>query len=208
MLLRIPRVYPITDPRMSDLSHADQVARLINGGATFIQLREKNDSPGNFCRSVAEALEIAKENNTTIIINDRVDIVLALHADGVHLGQSDMPVEAARRLLPKSIIGVSTHNLAQVELAACLPVDYIAFGPIFETGTKTDRDPVVGLQLLRQAKQLVGNLPLVAIGGIGPDNYLEVLEAGANSVAIISALVADAPHIAENTRRMLARAGE
>jgi thiamine-phosphate pyrophosphorylase len=203
MSFQIPRVYPITDTRISGLSHPGQVERLIEGGATVIQLREKHDPVTDFFQSAQAALAIARKHSVAIIINDRVDIAMALDAAGVHLGQSDMPVEAARRLLPTSIIGISTHDLAQVELAAQLPVDYVAFGPVFATFTKTDREPVVGLDLLRQAKQIVGNLPLIAIGGITADNCLEVLKEGPDSVAVISALVGDATKIVENTRRIL-----
>ena len=203
MPFRIPAIYPITDTRISGLPHADQVARLIDGGAMFIQLRDKHNSPQDFFRAAAAALDIARKNNARIIINDRLDVAMALNTDGVHLGQSDLPVEAARRLLPDSIIGISTHNLSQVERAAKLPVDYIAFGPVFPTDTKADREPTVGLDLLRQAKQMTGSLPLVAIGGISFDNCSAVLQAGADSVAVISALLADSEKIAENTRRML-----
>jgi len=206
MPFRIPAIYPITDTRISGLSHADQVARLIGGGATFIQLRDKYNSPQDFFRAAAAAVDIARRNDARIIINDRVDVAMALNADGVHLGQSDLPVEAARRLLPESIIGISTHNLSQVERAAKLLVDYIAFGPIFSTATKADREPTVGLDLLRQAKQIAGSLPLVAIGGISFDNCSAVLDAGADSIAVISVLLADSEDIAENTRRMLSLA--
>lgn len=204
MRLELPRIYAITDTRLSGLSHADQVTRLIDGGATFIQLREKHYSSKDFCHDAVSAAKIARERSVRIIINDRVDIAMAAEAAGVHLGQSDLPVPAARRLLPHSIIGLSTHNLAQVELAIRLPLDYIAFGPVFTTSTKTDREPVVGLNLLRQARQIAGNIPLVAIGGITAENCLEVLETGAESVAVISALVASAAKISANTRSMLA----
>jgi len=206
MRLQIPKVYAITDTRLSGLSHADQVARLVDGGATLIQLREKHASPRDFLRAAAAAFDVAEKQSVRIIINDRVDIAMALSAPGVHLGQTDLPVEVARRLLPQSIIGVSTHNLAQVGHAARMPVDYIAFGPIFSTGTKADREPVVGLNLLQQAKQLTGDLPLVAIGGITAENCLEVLHAGADSVAVISALIASPAKISENTQRMLSLA--
>ena len=208
MRLQIPKVYAITDTRLSGLSHADQVARLVDGGATLIQLREKHAAPKDFLRAAAAAFDVAEKQSVRIIINDRVDIAMALSAPGVHLGQTDLPVEVSRRLLPQSIIGVSTHNLAQVEHAARMPVDYIAFGPIFSTGTKADREPVVGLNLLQQAKQLTGDLPLVAIGGITAANCLEVLHAGADSVAVISALLAAPAKISENTERILSLAAE
>jgi thiamine-phosphate pyrophosphorylase len=139
-----------------------------------------------------------------LIVNDRVDIALALKADGVHLGETDMPVEAARDLLGQTaIVGISTHNLAQAQLATRLPVDYIAFGPIFGTSTKANPDPTVGLSTLNEVRAIVTPLPLVAIGGIDFANARETLEAGADAVAIISALAAEPAQIEGHMRRML-----
>jgi len=201
----LPKLYPVTDTRLSGLSHADQVARLISGGATLIQLRDKEAAPRDFYQQAAAALRVARDHHAKLIINDRVDIALALNADGVHLGQSDLPVIAARGLLgPDAVIGFSTHNLAQAKLAATMPVDYLAFGPIFETSTKENPDPVVGLQALAAVRTAVGSLPLVAIGGITSANGSEVLNAGADALAMISELVADPATIEENVRKMLA----
>jgi len=202
---KFPRVYPITDTRLSRLSHAEQVARLIDGGASLIQLRDKTSAPRDFLREAEAALTVARKNNVHLIINDRVDIALVLGADGVHLGQSDLPPEAARRLLKTgSIIGVSTHTLEQAQLASRMTVDYVAFGPIFETATKTDHEPIAGLEGLRSARAILGDLPLVAIGGITGENAGTVFGAGANSVAVISALLSDSAKISENMTRLLA----
>jgi len=202
--LKLPRIYPITDPRLSCLSHAEQVTRLIAGGATLIQLRDKHATPREFYHQAGEALNIARDHGVRLIVNDRVDIALALGCDGVHLGQTDLPVEAARDLLGQTaIIGISTHNLAQAQLATRLPVDYIAFGPIFGTATKANPDPTVGLSTLNEVRSIVSSWPLVAIGGIDFANARETLEAGADAVAIISALVAEPTQIKENMRRML-----
>jgi len=123
----------------------------------------------------------------------------------VHVGQSDLPSEIARRLLGRdSIVGVSTHNVEQVRIASRLPVDYVAFGPVFETGTKQDHEPVAGLDGLRSARAALGDLPLVAIGGLNKDNAAAAIEAGADSVALISALLSDPARISEKTQRMLA----
>ncbi|MFL6284963.1 MAG: thiamine phosphate synthase, partial [Pyrinomonadaceae bacterium] len=125
-----------------------------------------------------------------LIINDRADIALALGADGVHLGQDDMPPEAARSLLGGgAVVGFSTHGVEQAIAAARLPVDYIAVGPIFKTASKENPDPVVGLEGLRRVREAVGRLPLVAIGGVTRENVPSVLDAGADSVAVISALL-------------------
>ena len=204
MNLDLPKVYPITDTYLSGLSHAEQVARLIEGGASLIQLRDKHAAPRDFYREAAAALQIAHDHNARLIINDRVDIALALKADGVHLGQADMPAAAARRLLgPDAIIGFSTHNPAQAKLATALPVDYLAFGPIFQTSTKENPDPVIGLPALRELGSGKGALPLVAIGGITLGNAVEALEAGADAVAMIAELLADPMMIAENMSKML-----
>ena len=181
------RVYPITDRQLSNLSHAQQVGKLVEAGATLIQLREKIDSPAEFYKQAAAALQLARERGVSLIINDRADIALTLQADGVHLGQDDLPPEAARRLLgPAAIIGFSTHNLKQAKLAAHMPVDYIAIGPIFATGTKVSSNPPLGLANLSLIREAVGSIPLVAIGGITGENMGAVLNSGADAVALIS----------------------
>ena len=180
-------LYPITDRHLSGLSHADQVDQLRNRGATLIQLREKVDTPSRFYADAEAALRIARARDVKIIINDRVDIALALNADGVHLGQDDLAAEAARRILGNhAIIGFSTHNLEQARRAAQMPLDYVALGPIFATTTKMSANPPVGLKGLEHVRQALGTIPLVAIGGITSENFRSVLQAGANVVAVIS----------------------
>lgn len=186
----LPAVYPITDTRISGLSHVDQVRLLAEGGATLVQLREKMRPALDFFVQA----KAAAESGLTLIINDRVDVALAVNAAGVHLGQDDLPPDAARKLLgDKAIIGYSTHNVAQARAAATLPVDYIAIGPIFQTATKAKPDPEVGLDGLRAVRDAIGDVPLVAIGGITPANAAAVIDAGADSVALISALLAGGP---------------
>lgn len=203
----LPKVYPITDTRLSGLSHAEQVIRLIRGGATLIQLRDKEASAGEFYHQAAAALDVARTHGAKLVINDRVDVALVLKADGVHLGQSDMPVEAVRSLLGQdAIIGLSTHDITQARLAAKMAPDYIAFGPIFDTLTKDDPDPVVGLTKLRDVRASTGSLPLVAIGGINSLNAASVLGAGADAIAIIAELLAHSAAIEENMRKILALA--
>ncbi len=204
MRFNLPKIYPITDTALSSLSHAEQVKRLIKGGATLIQLREKNNSVRSFSDDASEAIRIARLAGASVIINDRVDVALALGADGVHLGQIDMPVAAARRLLGNdAIIGFSTHNIQQVRAALDLPIDYLAFGPIFPTQSKHNPDPVAGLEALSLIKSISGHLPVIAIGGIDESNVVEVLSAGADSAAIISAIVAEPAQIAKNVRDFL-----
>ena len=201
----LPKLYPITDARLSGLSHAEQIERLSAGGATFVQLREKHLSPREFYSEAEQALRVARERNVRLIINDRVDIAFALGADGVHLGQHDLPPEAARRLLgERAIIGFSTHNVEQAREAARLPIDYVATGPIFATASKGNPDPVVGLEGLHQVRQIVGRLPLVAIGGITRETAGAVIAAGADAIAVISLLLAEPTEIERRTREILA----
>ena len=197
----LPKIYPITDTRISGLSHAEQVKRLINGGAKIIQLREKYAAPKDFFIDAEKALKIARENDVKIIINDRADIALALNADGVHLGQDDLSPTNAREILgEKMIIGFSTHNLRQAIEAVKLPIDYLAIGPIFTTKTKENPENTVGIETVKQLRQAIENFPLVAIGGISLDNFQEVLSYGADSVAIISALLSESNEIADKMR--------
>ena len=201
---KLPKVYPITDRRLSGLSHAAQIERLIAGGATFIQLREKHAAPQDFYREAEAALKIAKENGAKIIINDRVDIALALKADGVHLGQDDLPPVEARKILGESaIIGISTHNLEQAIAATKLPVDYIAVGAIFPTANKEKPEAIIGLENLKLIREAVHNFQLVAIGGITSENARAVFESGADSVAVIGALVNAPDFIAQNTKNLI-----
>ncbi len=200
----LPKVYPITNRKISGLSHGAQVSRLIEGGATFIQLREKDLSPQNFYAEAEIAIKIAREKNVKILINDRVDLALCLKADGVHLGQDDLPPEMARKILSdQAIIGFSTHNVAQAIEAAKMPIDYLAIGPIFGTQTKENPDPTVGLENLKKIREAIGDFPLVAIGGITPENAKEVFLSGANSVAVISELLKEPDFIAQRTQKFL-----
>lgn len=204
MMRFLPKVYPITDLGLSGLSHAEQIELLIKGGATFIQLREKNLSPFEFFQQASMAVDSARKRGVQVIINDRVDIALTVKANGVHLGQDDLPPEAARRVLgAEATIGYSTHNIEQVGQALELPIDYLAIGPIFSTTSKSDTEPVVGLEGLRAVRKVVGKLPIVAIGGITNENANAVIEAGATSVAVISTLLSDPKLISERTRSLI-----
>src|ERR1043166_761843 len=198
------RFYPVTDQQLSGLSHAEQVSRLCDGGAKLIQLREKIDSPPKFYADAKDALKVARERGVKIIINDRVDIALALKADGVHLGQDDLPPEAARRMLGlAALIGFSTHNLEQAKRAAAMPLDYVAIGPIFPTATKKSENPPVGLEGLRLLRQSLDPISLVAIGGITVENIGLVLDAGADAVAVIKDIWVPGSDIPEKIHRLI-----
>lgn len=202
--MKLPRIYPITDVQLSGLSHVEQVELLSQGGASLIQLREKNMAAREFFEQVKAAVDVQAGSGVQLIVNDRVDIALAVGAHGVHLGQDDMPPNAARQLLgAKAVIGYSTHNIEQAIAATKLQIDYLAIGPIFATTTKSDTAPVLGLEGLRAVRQAIGAFPLVAIGGITRANAGEVISAGADSVAVISALLSDSGRISEATRSLL-----
>jgi thiamine-phosphate pyrophosphorylase len=199
--MTLPPLYPIIDfscfaakpdPIMAIVRYAEE---LIAAGATLIQLRDKSQ-PEQMRRFLSCARELRRVtlDRATLIINDRVDICLAADADGVHLGQDDLSPESARKIFDQvkdgktRLIGFSTHNLSQLREADSLPIDYIAIGPVFATGSKANPDPVVGLEGVRQARQ-VTRKPLVAIGGITRQNCAQVKAAGADAVAVISDLL-------------------
>ena len=202
--MQLPRIYPLTDVQLTGLSHAEQVESLTVGGASLIQLREKRLSPREFYEQAKAAVAGAARRGVKLIVNDRVDVALAVGALGVHLGQDDMPPDAARKLLgSNAVIGYSTHNVEQAIAATKLPIDYLAIGPIFATTTKSDTAPVLGLEGLRTVRRAIGAFPLVAIGGITRSNAREVIDAGADSVAVISALLCDPTRITGATRSLL-----
>ena len=201
---QLPQVYPLTDVQLSGLSHAEQVRLLSLGGATLVQLREKQMSPKEFYEQARAAVAAAAQCGVQLIVNDRVDIALAVGVNGVHLGQDDLSPEAARKLLgEKAIVGYSTHNVEQAIQASKLPIDYLAIGPIFATATKSDTAPVLGLEGLRAVRRAIGDFPLIAIGGITAANAPDVIAAGADSVAVISAILAHPERITEATQTLL-----
>jgi len=202
--LQLPKIYPVTDTRLAKISHAAQVEKLVEGGATIVQLRDKHAAPKDFYEAAKEALEIARRRNVKIIINDRVDLALALGADGVHLGQNDLPPEQARKILGESaIIGFSTHNIEQAISAVRLPINYLAIGPVFTTRTKDNPEKAVGLETVKRVREAIGDFPLVAIGGITSENFREVLAAGADSLAIIADLISDSSNISHKLKILI-----
>jgi len=203
-----PTLYAILDATPnrttdSDLSFANKLA---DAGVQLIQLRAKHIPPRQF-QEIANALIAAAPKNVCIIINDRPDLASITKSAGVHVGQEDLPVEAARKICPTpQWVGISTHNLEQLRAANHTSADYIAVGPIFPTTTKENPYPVVGLDLIRAARKLTRK-PLVAIGGITIKSAHEVFEAGADSVAIISDLQ-NAPDPAQRAREYLSIAAQ
>lgn len=199
----LPPVYAITDQSLTGVTHLELVQQLVAGGATLIQIRDKGIDGRTWYDLARQIMAYARPRGVKIIINDRVDIALAVDADGVHVGQEDLPPTAARQLLgPSKMIGYSTHSLDQALAADQLPVDYIAVGPVFCTQTKENPSPVVGLELVRAVTAQVSK-PVVAIGGIPADRIPEVLQAGAASAALISGLLLPTNSIASRTESLL-----
>ena len=183
----IPPIYPIIDSSLTLAADIEKTATdIMNGGARIIQFRAKGLSSREFLKSAFIVRRITKDRDVIFIVNDRVDIALIANADGVHLGQDDLPAKEARRLLgSKKIIGYSTHNLREALEAIKLPINYISFGPIFPTKTKEDAQTPKGIKGLSEVRKSVG-IPIVAIGGITETNMVHVLKQGADSVAMIS----------------------
>jgi thiamine-phosphate pyrophosphorylase len=187
-MLKLPKLYAITDRQLSNCTNEELVRLMLKAGARLIQLRDKEAKAVELLEVARDCLKHTRYAGARLIINDRLEVALAIDADGLHLGQEDIPVDEARGALGnKKIIGISTHTLKQFRAALQTSADYIAFGPIFPTKTKLNPQPPVGLELLRMAKA-VSDRPIVAIGGITPDRASEVINAGADSVAVISAL--------------------
>ena len=189
-MIVIPRLYAIIDPAQAGGRSSLEVAEaLLAAGVRLIQYRDKQASSRELYASAQQVAECVRPAGGIFIVNDRADIARAVDADGVHVGQDDLPVESARALLgPGKLVGYSTHVLEQVREADASSADYIAFGPIFPTASKANPDRVVGLSGLREARKATRK-PLVAIGGITLETARAVIEAGADSVAVISALV-------------------
>jgi thiamine-phosphate pyrophosphorylase len=161
------------------------VSAQIRGGADVIQLREKDMSRRAKLELGLKLRELTRREGVLFIVNDDIDLAVILDADGVHLGQEDIPIEFARPLLKQKIIGISTHSLEQVEMAVQEGADYVGIGPVFETATKTDREPLIGLELLSKMRH-VCPIPYIAIGGIGKDTIGPLVEAGCHRAAVIS----------------------
>jgi len=191
MALQLPPLYAIFDPEQTRGRPAEHVlARLLEAGVSILQLRVKSLPPVDFLELAKDARTATRAHDCKLIINDRIDIALACHADGVHLGQDDLPLSTGRALMGEKIVGISTHNLDQAHAAERNGADYIGFGPMFGSATKVTGYEARGLEMLQQIRRAV-KLPIVAIGGITEKNVREVWQAGADSAAIISDILHD-----------------
>ena len=191
MALKLPPLYAILDPEQTRGRPAQRVlAALLEAGVSILQLRVKSLPPVDFLELAKQARAVTRAHGCQLIINDRVDIALACGADGVHLGQDDLPLSAGRKLMGQKIIGISTHDLDQARAAERAGADYIGFGPMFGTRTKATGYEARGPEMLHQIRRAV-TLPIVAIGGITEANVQEVWQAGADSVAIIGDVLQD-----------------
>jgi thiamine-phosphate pyrophosphorylase len=182
-------LYLVTDRALcGHRTVVDVVLMALRGGAACIQLREKNASTRDFVEEAQRIKAVMAPYRATLIINDRIDVALAAGADGIHIGQRDMPYEMARRLMgPRAIIGLSVETWEDVEIARTLAVDYLGVSPIFETPTKTDTRGAWGLEGLARIRAAT-DCPLVAIGGLNAANAADVIRSGADSVAVVSAI--------------------
>ena len=182
-------LYVVTDPDLSlGRSPVEVAALAYEGGADVVQLRDKHADGGQLLQWAKEIRKIADTNGKLFIVNDRLDIAILSKADGVHLGQSDIPVSDARKLVPPDfIIGVSVRSVEEALEAERNGADYLGL-TVFETRTKADADPAAGLGLLNEM-HLSANIPVVAIGGMSKDNAASVVKAGADGVAFVSAVV-------------------
>ncbi len=191
--MRLPRVYPILDTESlerREIALETAAAAFLDGGAGILQIRHKGHWSRGFFESACTVARLCREAGAALFVNDRADFALLLEA-GLHVGQDDLPPRDARHLMgPDAAIGFSSHNVTQLCAAGGEPVDYVALGPVFATASKLNPDPVTGVEEVRRCRSLIEK-PLVAIGGITQENAVDVLRAGADSVAVIAGLLPD-----------------
>jgi thiamine-phosphate pyrophosphorylase len=202
MRLVLPRLYVILDAALITSSERDFALSLVEAGVRLLQYRNKCAPSRQFLETSRALAEALSPSGVCFFVNDRPDVAFLAGATGVHVGQDDLGVEQARQVMgPDKLVGVSSHNLEQFERAAASSADYIALGPIFSTSSKANPDPVVGLDLLRKVRPLTDK-PVVAIGGISLEWAASAVEAGADSVAVISGILG-APDPAQRARQYI-----
>ncbi len=193
-------LYPvITEEFCAGRSIYEILNGVIEGGVKIVQLRQKNISKKNLFEQAIQFRKITLKKNVKLIINDHIDIALACKADGVHLGQEDLPCLAARKLAPKMIIGISTHNLEEIKKAEHEKATYINIGPVFSTNTKETRINPLGIDFLKSTKI---KLPFSVMGGIKKENIISLLEYGVKNIALITEITM-AENVAEKTKELI-----
>jgi len=200
--LALPPLYVILDAALLPSDPIELTIRMLDAGARLFQYRNKTSSSRELLEASQSVWFAVRQYGGRFIVNDRADVARLAGASGVHLGQDDLDVSGARMIVgAEGIIGFSTHNVEQFQAAAESDADYLAVGPIFATGSKVSADPVVGVELLRQVRKLTSK-PIVAIGGITLESARQVIDAGADSVAVISDIL-KARNPAERVRQYL-----
>jgi thiamine-phosphate pyrophosphorylase len=183
-------LYLVTDRYLvGNKDFFESVRRALDGGVTLVQIREKNVSSKEFYQIALKVQKITREYNVPLIVNDRLDIALAIDADGLHIGQEDLPIEVARKILGKDkILGYSVSNREEAVYGEKMGADYLGAGAVFPTGSKKDIGEPIGIEGLKRIKESV-RIPVVAIGGVGMDNLEKVKETGVDGIAVISAIL-------------------
>ncbi len=203
---KIGRFHVLTDTVLqTKFSHLELANLAIEGGADTIQFRQKSGETREMIRVAGEIQDLCKKRGVTFIMNDRVDVAIACRADGVHLGQNDFPIGLARKLMgEEAIIGGSASDLEEARKCLSEGVDYVGFGPVYPTTSKEDAGPAGGLDLLRQVVEEIP-LPIIAIGGLSPENTPRVMKVGVHGIAVISAVCCqkDPTEAARCLRRLL-----
>lgn len=194
-------LYVVTDEKLSHgKSHSEIAYEAVRGGADVIQLRDKFMSSAEL---FSEAVKIKKicSGKALFIVNDRIDIALASNADGVHLGQNDLPIKEARKIAPQLIIGASAGCVQEALNAVNDGADYIAVSPVFDTASKDDAGCGVGIEMIKEISSAVPNFPVIGIGGLNKSNIASVIDAGLDGIAVISAVVSS-PDICKSAKEL------
>ncbi len=200
--LVLPRLYVILDAALLTVPESECAQELVDAGVRLLQYRNKKASACELFECSKRLSSLLTPQDVTFVVNDRADVAWAAGASGVHVGQEDLEAEAARAVIGTGkLLGVSTHTLEQFERAAASSADYIAVGPVFSTSTKANPDPVVGIELIRRVRVLTDK-PIVAIGGITLERAGEVIQAGADSVAVVSNILL-APNQGQRARNYI-----
>jgi thiamine-phosphate pyrophosphorylase len=202
MRLVLPRLYVILDAALLTAPETESARELADAGVRLLQYRNKSASSRELFAFSKKLSSVLLARGVSFLVNDRADVALLAEASGVHVGQEDLGVEAARTVIgAQKLVGVSTHNLKQFQEAAATSADYIAVGPVFSTSTKANPDPLIGTEFIRRARPLTEK-SIVAIGGITLERAAEVIEAGADSVAVISDILR-APNPGKRARQYI-----